>query len=63
MTPDEEAKQLYEELHKLYQDMRPFFTPHPADEAKEWTEAEADYYFGLYQRMGQIVARLTELHL
>jgi hypothetical protein len=63
MTPAEEAKKLNEELIRLYRDMRPFFTPNPSDRPREWSQAEMEYYFGLYERVGKIIARLSDLRL
>ncbi len=63
MTPAEEAKKLNEELMQLYRDMRPFFSPQSADKPRVWSQAEMDYYLGLYERVGKIVTRLSELRL
>lgn len=63
MTPAEEAKKLNEELVQLYRDMGPFFSPQSPDTPRVWSQAEMEYYFGLYERVGKIVARLSELRL
>jgi hypothetical protein len=60
MEKIQRIKELYRELNKIDEKMKPFLIPQTVQD-REWTQEDADEHLKLHQRQGEIIKELADL--
>jgi hypothetical protein len=60
MNRAQRIKELYRELSKIHEEMKPF-VERSVGKHKEWTQEDADLHLKLHRRQGEILKELAKL--